>query len=131
MKCPVCGGAELHPNKIQLIPYEWLGYETMVEGHGDLCPVCGEMVLSQEGCDSLEKQMDDFKKRVREELSSPEYIEAVRRKLGLNQREAGEIFGGGVNAFSRYELGKSKPPLSLLQLFRLLDKNPELINELR
>ncbi len=26
------------------------------------------------------------------------------------------IFGGGVNAFSRYENGKTKPPLALVKL---------------
>jgi hypothetical protein len=32
----------------------------------------------------------------------------------LNQKEAGKIFGGGVNAFSRYENGKTKPPLAFI-----------------
>jgi hypothetical protein len=35
----------------------------------------------------------------------------------LDQREAAEIFGHGVNAFSRYESGKTKPPLALVKLF--------------
>lgn len=131
MKCPVCGGAELIPDRVQLIPYEWLGHETMLEGHGDLCPMCGEMLLSYEGSDSLEQQMQEFKRKVREEISAPEYISAVRKKLGLSQRQAGELFGGGVNAFSRYELGKINPPLSLVQLFRILDRQPELLEVLR
>lgn len=62
---------------------------------------------------------------------SPEFILDIRKKLKLDQREAGEIFGGGPNAFSRYENGKTKPPLSLVHLFRLLEKHPELIDELR
>ncbi len=39
--------------------------------------------------------------------------------------------GGGVNAFSRYENGKTKPPLALVKLFKLLDRHPELLNEVR
>lgn len=58
----------------------------------------------------------------------PPYIVNVRRKLELDQREAAEIFGGGVNAFSRYENGKTKPPLALV---KLLDRHPELLNEIR
>ncbi|MES2663686.1 MAG: type II toxin-antitoxin system MqsA family antitoxin, partial [Pseudomonadota bacterium] len=40
-------------------------------------------------------------------------------------------FGGGVNAFSRYENGKTKPPLALVKLFQVLDRHPELLNEVR
>ena len=31
-----------------------------------------------------------------------------------------------VNAFSRYENGKNKPPLSLVKLLKMLDRHPEL-----
>ena len=55
----------------------------------------------------------------------------MRKKLDLDQREAAEIFGGGVNAFSRYELGKNKPPLSLVKLLKVLERHPELLDEIR
>ncbi len=32
-------------------------------------------------------------------------IQRVRKKLRLGQHEAGKIFGGGINSFSRYETG--------------------------
>ncbi|MBQ9724754.1 MAG: type II toxin-antitoxin system MqsA family antitoxin, partial [Neisseriaceae bacterium] len=44
--------------------------------------------------------------------------------------QAGALFGGGVNAFSRYETGKAQPPVALLKLFKILDKHPELIAEI-
>ncbi len=50
-------------------------------------------------------------------------------KFVMGQRETAEIFGGGVNAFSRYENGKTKPPLALVKLFKLLDRHPDLMNE--
>lgn len=34
-------------------------------------------------------------------------------KFHINQKEAAEYFGGGVNGFSRYERGESPPPRSL------------------
>jgi len=55
----------------------------------------------------------------------------VRRKLNLDQREAAEIFGGGVNAFSRYETGKTKPSLALVKLLKLLDHHPDLLAEIK
>ena len=61
----------------------------------------------------------------------PSFIDFVRKKLALDQREAGEIFGGGVNAFSRYENGKTKPPLALVKLLKVLDRHPDLLNEVR
>jgi HTH-type transcriptional regulator / antitoxin MqsA len=61
----------------------------------------------------------------------PAFIANARKKLALDQREAGEIFGGGVNAFSRYENGKTKPPLALVKLLKVLDRHPDLLNEIR
>ena len=49
----------------------------------------------------------------------------------LRSGEAGEIFGGGVNAFSRYENGKTKPPVALVKLLKVLDRHPELLGEVR
>ena len=40
-------------------------------------------------------------------------------------------FGGGTNAFSRYENGKTKPPLALVKLLMVLDRHPDLLNEVR
>jgi HTH-type transcriptional regulator/antitoxin MqsA len=55
----------------------------------------------------------------------------LQNALGLDQRQAGEIFGGGVNAFSRYETGKVRTPVSVMQLFTLLNRHPELIEEIK
>jgi HTH-type transcriptional regulator/antitoxin MqsA len=57
-------------------------------------------------------------------------VELIRAASHLDQREAGGIFGGGVNAFSRYENGKTKPPLALVKSLQLLDRHPDLLQEL-
>ncbi|MBS0577117.1 MAG: type II toxin-antitoxin system MqsA family antitoxin [Proteobacteria bacterium] len=44
--------------------------------------------------------------------------------IGRDRRESS---GSGVNAFSRYETGKTKPPLALVKLLRVLDRHPELV----
>ena len=54
----------------------------------------------------------------------------IRKKLKLTQLEAARLAGGGKNAFSRYERGQAKPVAAVLNLFRLLDKHPDLIKEL-
>jgi hypothetical protein len=53
------------------------------------------------------------------------------QKLRLDQKKAAEIFGGGINAFSRYENGKTKPPLALVKLLKVLDRHPDLLNEVK
>lgn len=58
-------------------------------------------------------------------------LRAFARTLVLDQREAAEIFGGGVNAFSNYENGKTKPPLTLVKLLKVLDRHPYLLAEIR
>lgn len=55
----------------------------------------------------------------------------IRKKLGLKQAEAGKLFGGGVSAFSEYERGKTQPHKSTILLLKLLNKHPELLDEVR
>jgi HTH-type transcriptional regulator/antitoxin MqsA len=72
-----------------------------------------------------------FNREINGASVDPAFIIETRKKLKLDQREAAEIFGGGTNAFSRYENGKTRPPLALVQLFKLLNNHPELIDELK
>lgn len=73
----------------------------------------------------------EFNKQVNAAFVQPEYIASVRKKLHLDQKEAAEIFGGGANAFSRYETGHTKPPLALVKLLKVLDRHPDLLVEVR
>ena len=57
-------------------------------------------------------------------------IRRIRRKLGLSQVAAARLTGGGHNAFSRYERGEAAPLPAVINLFRLLDKHPELLKDL-
>lgn len=75
--------------------------------------------------------MAAFSKEVNASFVDPDFIASVRKKLDLDQREAGEIFGGGVNAFSRYENGKTQPPVALVKLPKVLDRQPERLGEVR
>ncbi|AGN83150.1 DNA-binding protein [Pseudomonas putida H8234] len=75
--------------------------------------------------------MTAFERQVNAAVVDPSFIASIRRKFDLDQREAGEIFGGGVNAFSRYENGKTTPPVALVKLLKLLDRHPELFEEVR
>jgi HTH-type transcriptional regulator/antitoxin MqsA len=131
MKCPVCGAAELiHDIRDQ--PYTYKGETTVITAvTGDFCPACAESVLDVAESNRVMREMRAFSKQVNAAIVDPGFITDVRKKLDLDQREAAEIFGGGINAFSRYENGKTKPPLALVKLFKLLDRHPDLLNEVR
>lgn len=131
MKCPVCGAADLIHDTRDL-PYIYKGETTTIPGlTGDFCTACDEVVLDRVQGDRFSELVGAFQRQVNAAIVDPGFIVSVRKKLELNQQEAGEIFGGGVNAFSRYEKGKTRPPLSLVKLFKLLDRHPELLGELR
>ncbi|MBH2009596.1 type II toxin-antitoxin system MqsA family antitoxin [Polaromonas sp.] len=131
MKCPCCGAAELIHDTRDM-PYTYKGETTTIpEVTGDFCPACAEVILDREHGDRHSELMLQFNKQVNAAYVDPSYIVKVRRKLDLDQREAAEIFGGGINAFSRYENGKTKPPLALVKLLKVLDRHPDLLNEVR
>jgi HTH-type transcriptional regulator/antitoxin MqsA len=131
MKCPVCGAAELIRD-IRDIPYTYKGDSTVIAAvTGDFCPACAESILDAAESNRVMREMQAFSKQVNAAIVDPGFITDVRKKLGLDQREAAEIFGGGINAFSRYENGKTKPPLALVKLFKLLDRHPYLLSEVR
>lgn len=131
MKCPSCAAAEL-VHDIRDIPYTYKGESTIIPAvTGDFCPACGEAVLEAGESVRTGALMLAFNKQVNASIVDPGFIASVRKKLALDQREAAEIFGGGVNAFSRYENGKTKPPLALVKLFKVLDRHPDLLNEIR
>ncbi|MEI6303615.1 MAG: type II toxin-antitoxin system MqsA family antitoxin [Betaproteobacteria bacterium] len=131
MKCPNCGAAELTPD-IRDMPYTYKGEETTIPAvTGDYCPACDEAVLDLVESARTSTLMIEFNKQVNATIVDPAFIVGVRKKLHLDQREAAEIFGGGVNAFSRYENGKTKPPLALVKLLKVLDRHPDLLEEIK
>lgn len=131
MKCPSCGAVNLVHDTRDL-PYAYKG-ETTTLPHvtGDFCPACNETLLGPEESRRTMALTLEFNKQVNASIVDPEFIANVRKKLSLDQREAAEIFGGGVNAFSRYENGKTKPPLALIKLLKVLDRHPDLLDEVR
>jgi HTH-type transcriptional regulator / antitoxin MqsA len=131
MKCPVCGAAELIHDTREL-PYTYKGETTVISAvTGDFCPACAESILDASETDRVMREMSAFSKQVNAAIVDPGFIASVRKKLDLDQREAAELFGGGVNAFSRYENGKTKPSLALVKLLKLLDRHPDLLNEIK
>ena len=131
MKCPVCGAAELiHDTRD--VAHTYKGETTTIPlVTADFCPACDESITDMAETGRVMREMQAFNKQVNAAIVDPAFIVNVRKKLDLGQREAAEIFGGGIDAFSRYENGKTKPPLALVKLLKVLDRHPDLLNEVR
>lgn len=92
------------------------------------CPVCGECEFDEGEGKRYSDAVDAFCMAVDGKIADS--VRAIRKRLGLNQADAGRLFGGGVSAFSEYERGKTQPHKSTVLLLKLLDKHPELLREL-
>jgi len=61
----------------------------------------------------------------------PREVRRIRQRLGLSQREAGRVVGGGPLAFHKYEKGEVATTQAMGNFLLLLDRHPELVAELR
>jgi HTH-type transcriptional regulator/antitoxin MqsA len=105
------------------------GMTATVKGlSGWRCHACDEVEFDAESARRYAAAGDELVLRTRERQSKE--IRRIRRKLGLSQVAAARLTGGGHNAFSRYERGEVAPLPAVLNLFRLLDKHPELLKDL-
>jgi HTH-type transcriptional regulator / antitoxin MqsA len=105
------------------------GMKTKVEGlSGWRCGSCGEVEFEAASARLYAAAGDELV--LRERAQNSREIRRIRRKLGLSQVAAARLTGGGHNAFSRYERGQAAPLPAVVNLFRLLDKHPELLREL-
>ena len=108
MKCPVCGSVELMHDTRDM-PYTYKSEKMIIEDVvGDYCTACDEVILDSEESIRVSAAMLAFNKQVNASIVDPTFITDVRKKIALTQQEAAELFGGGINAFSRYETGKTK-----------------------
>ena len=92
------------------------------------CNNCGEIEFDARSAQRYAAAGDDLVLQTRKQQSAE--LRRIRRKLGLSQVAAARLTGGGHNAFSRYERGNAAPLPATINLLKLLDKHPELLEEL-
>jgi HTH-type transcriptional regulator / antitoxin MqsA len=128
-RCPICGADALQ-RKSRKQTFRYKGESFKYEQPGEWCEKCGEAVLTDFDLKAVELRLYDFRAKVDGYLSTGE-IRRIRSKLGLSQKSAAELFGGGHNAFSRYERGLARQPKAADKLLRLLDRHPALLAEIQ
>jgi HTH-type transcriptional regulator/antitoxin MqsA len=127
--CPSCETPDMVFEQRD-IPFDYKGERLMVlQVRGWFCTSCHEAIFDDGEGTRYAAELDRFTKVV--DARQREELRRIRRKLHLTQRDAARLFGGGVNAFSEYERGVTKPAKATLVLLRILDKHPDLVDEVR
>lgn len=126
--CPFCGEGHLHEGS-QDLEYKYQGHILLIAQPGIYCDQCEESILEPEHLKATRIDLQEFRSRI-DGIVGPKAIRKIRKQIGLNQKEAAILLGGGKNAFSRYEQGELSPPKAVSQLLKLFDKHPELVKEL-
>ena len=127
-KCPSCG----HNGMIDKVLEETLTYDgksmTLHDMRGQFCPECGEGIWDDESYRLYTEAQEGLVRAIKGDPAAD--IRRIRRKLKLTQAQLASSFGVGKVAFSRYERGETRPPAPLLKLLKLIDRHPELLEEI-
>lgn len=127
--CANCGAPGAVAFKGETFRVSHKGVSAEVKGlSGRRCSACGEIEFDARSSKRYAAAGDRLVLQARTAERSE--IRRIRRKLGLSQTMAAELTGGGHNAFSRYERGEAAPLPAVVNLFKLLDRHPDLLKEL-
>ncbi|MGJ3494801.1 type II toxin-antitoxin system MqsA family antitoxin [Piscirickettsia salmonis] len=121
-QCPLCGEFEVL-RQTKAVTHTFKGHKLEVMQPGEYCSACGESILSPADLKATAKEIEQWRSEISGRLT-PQDVKRIRNGLKLNQKEAGAIFGGGPNAFSRYENGLARIPKAVEFLFKMLDQYP-------
>ena len=106
------------------------GHERKIQTQAWWCKSCDEAISAGEGLRARELEFQKLKAEV-DEVLAPADVAAVRARLGLSQRKAGELLGGGPRAFQKYEAGTQAVSSPMSHLLTLLANDPKRLDELR
>lgn len=105
MHCGFCGKDELQ-SVTETEHFQYRDKSLEVDGYSySVCAACGEEVVTPDQMKINQRLVADAKRRADGFLASAE-IRQLRDRLALSQADAGKVFGGGPNAFYKYENGE-------------------------
>jgi len=94
------------------------------------CDACGADPVFTDQIRRNQLKIADTK-RAHDGLLTGAQIRGVRERLGLTQSQASEVFGGGANAFSKYERGDVMQSVAMDRLLKVADFVPGVMDFLR
>jgi HTH-type transcriptional regulator/antitoxin MqsA len=126
--CPETGKQMVRDTRPMELGYK--GQSITIDMPGWYCNESGESVHTDEDLKVSDAALKDLRTQV-EHLLKPEEVKRIRTKIGLTQREAGTLLGGGPNAFQKYEKDTITLSKSMSNLLRVLERHPEEVEELK
>lgn len=128
---PICNKCNATDIKVlsekELNHYKSTAYEVTITY--SICNSCGREFMTKEQILENEKQVRNAKKKI-DGLLSAEEIYAICQQLGLTQAQASVIFGGGINAFSKYERSEVTQSAAMDKLIRLAMMDKKILDKL-
>jgi HTH-type transcriptional regulator/antitoxin MqsA len=121
--CPVCGEGSLTEHQ-DVCEVEYRGHSEELPSVYSLCDVCGVEQTTAEQERRNKRETIAFRKRVDGLLTGQE-LRALRERLGVSQKQAAALFGGGPVAFSKYENDEVAQSEAMDRLLRLASEVPE------
>jgi len=97
--------------------------------HGQFCSHCGEGIWDEESYRRYTEAQEGLVRAVKCDPGAD--IRRIRKKLNITQANLALAFGVGKVAFSRYERGETRPPAPLVKLLKLIDRHPDLLDEMQ
>lgn len=128
--CPECGQT-MHRD-VQNFTITYQGFTSTFPMPGWYCTGagCEEAIANSEDMKVSSRELHILKAKAANLLAAAE-VRRVRKTLGLTQREAGLILGGGPNAFQKYETAALVPSQAISNLLRVLEAHPAALEVLR
>jgi len=128
--CPECGADTLVHDR-HGVSYTYKNRHTTIPAVAAYhCTQCGGVTLDPAAVHRYDDLAGHFHRRVDGEQVEPAYVAAVRHKLRLDPNEAADVFGCTPHELRQYESGKAQPHPATVKLLQLLDRHPELLDEL-
>jgi HTH-type transcriptional regulator / antitoxin MqsA len=126
--CPETGKPMVRDTRPMTLTYK--GHSVTVLMPGWYCHESDESIHTGEDMKVSDAALKALRIKV-EHLLAPEEVKRIRQKMGLTQRQAGSIIGGGPNAFQKYEGGETVVSKGISNFLRVLERHPEEIEELK
>ena len=122
--CPSCGGPMSYGERDETVTYQ--GHALTYLQPGWHCDECDDGIVDGADNEVADAALHEVMARAKNSPIPPLLIRAAREAVGLSQREAGRVFGGGPTAFYKYETAKAVPSDGMANLLRLALERPEL-----
>lgn len=123
-KCAECGSSEFKAFA-EADEFQRNGQSYIVDVEYSICNQCGDEVIFSEQIKRNDCLVRDAWRKIDGLLTAQEIVD-LRNKLGLTQQDAAKVFGGGINAFSKYERSEVIQSVAMDKLMRAALVFPEL-----